>query len=179
MFTDEPKNPAVNQPLVNRLTRKKMSHGSLLNAYQSEAASAPAGEPAAKGLPHAFQSEAPCAQAAEPAAKRSRKAVDEGEGLARYKMGSLLGEGGFASVRLATDPSGRLVAVKQIDRQRTSAMVSKREAGLLEGVGSHRHVVALITHFATPLTWVLVLELAAGGEVMQTRPFLTLWNIWK
>ena len=55
-------------------------------------------------------------------AKRSTPAVTSAEGLSQYEVGTLLGQGAFASVRRATDKStGKGVAIKEVFREKTGS----------------------------------------------------------
>jgi serine/threonine protein kinase len=99
-----------------------------------------------------------------------RVAFTPGEGMARYEVGRLLGEGAFAAVRLATDKkTGIEFAMKLIDTSRSSADAVKREVEVLTAVGVHANVTSLIDYFADPARheWVLIIELAQGGEVFE------------
>jgi len=93
---------------------------------------------------------------------------DAAVGLERYTLGKTLGEGGFASVRLATDAtSGGQVAVKLMSKRRTGADEAQRERQVLYALGEHPHIVVLLDEFETVLDWALVLELVTGGEVFE------------
>ena len=87
--------------------------------------------------------------------------------LDAYSLGALLGEGAFGSVRSGTDSSGTRVAVKQLNKARTASDVFEREARMLRGAGTHQHVTCLIDSFESPAQWVIVMELAGGGEVFE------------
>ena len=69
----------------------------------------------------------------EPRAKRTKRASStqqpaSTEGLSRYDVGALLGQGAFASVRRAKDRvTGEEVAVKEIFRERTGTAAAAQE----------------------------------------------------
>ena len=85
-----------------------------------------------------------------------------------YDIGRTLGTGAFAVVRAATRRDNSLhVAVKLIDKKRTSVDDAKRELQVLGAVGMHRNIVCLLDIFETPSEWALVLELVSGGEVFD------------
>lgn len=93
-----------------------------------------------------------------------------------YKLGPVLGEGGFASVRKATSPEGVEVAFKQIATRKTDEATYKREVELLKMVGIHRHVCSLVDKFATDNCWIIVSELAGGGEA-RAPALITVWSL--
>jgi len=98
------------------------------------------------------------------------RAGTHADGMSRYRLGRLLGEGAFAAVRLATDRKSNMdYAMKLIDTSRSSADAVKREVEVLTAVGRHANVTSLVDFFADPARheWVLVLELAEGGEVFE------------
>ena len=97
----------------------------------------------------------------------------EGKLGAAYKLGARLGEGGTASVFIATDAQGRIVAIKHITLTSSARCdgnalsralaVARREAAVLLRV-RHPHVLALLSPVLdTPM---LVLEHAAGGDLL-------------
>jgi serine/threonine protein kinase len=97
----------------------------------------------------------------------------EGKLGAAYKLGARLGEGGTASVFMATDAQGRIVAIKRVavtssarcDGNALSGAlaVARREAAVLLRV-RHPHVLALLSPVLdTPM---LVLEHATGGDLL-------------
>ena len=102
--------------------------------------------------------------ATQPAAKRARTL----EISDKYVIGKLLGEGAFASVRLATDKStGALAAAKFIDLRRSKHAMIEREMQVMKRAGQHENIVSLLESFDTPKHSVLVLEYAGGGEVFE------------
>ena len=67
---------------------------------------------------------------------------------AKYELGDLLGEGSFATVRLAVRRSDQArFAVKLIDRDGTPTAEALHERDILKTLGLHRHVVSLIDFF--------------------------------
>ena len=100
-----------------------------------------------------------------PPAAGSRLGGTDGE---KYELGELLGEGAFATVhRAKCVASGIRYAIKLIDKDGTDLAEAKRELDILECVGMHKHIVGLFDSFVQPSNWVLVLELAEGGEVFE------------
>ena len=89
--------------------------------------------------------------------------------LAKYELGDVLGEGAFATVRLATRKSdGSRFAMKVIDVRGTDAETVAHERSILTLLGLHRHIVSLVDHFALPEgSAAFVMELADGGEVFD------------
>lgn len=93
---------------------------------------------------------------------------------ADYRLAGVLGQGGFAEVRLATravaDPAGRIpatCAVKIIDRAKVEdAADIAREIELMCGL-QHRHIVRLFEVFEEPSRVSLVMDHAAGGELFD------------
>ena len=108
---------------------------------------------------------------AAPAAAAKASRTDEKRrptGLERFTLGKRLGEGGFASVRLATDAVTKGdVAVKFMWKRRTSAKSAHNERDVLRALGQHEHIVSLICDFETADAFCLVLELVTGGEVFD------------
>ena len=86
----------------------------------------------------------------------------------KYELGELLGEGAFATVhRAKLVESGDAYAIKLIDKDGTDLEQAKRERDILDRIGLHKHIVGLFDCFEQPSNWVLVLELAEGGEVFD------------
>ena len=86
----------------------------------------------------------------------------------KYELGELLGEGAFATVhRAKCVASGVAYAIKLIDKDGTDLDEAKRERDVLDRIGLHKHIVGLFDCFDQPSNWVLVLELAEGGEVFD------------
>lgn len=80
----------------------------------------------------------------------------------------MLGEGGFATVRLATlRTTGVAYAMKLVDKSLTSEADALHELHILEELGRHRHIVSLVDRFELDKEWAFVLELAGGGEVFE------------
>ena len=101
-------------------------------------------------------------------AKRSTPAVTSAEGLSQYEVGTLLGQGAFASVRRATDKStGKDVAIKEVFREKTGSATAAQEVAVLRSAGVHRHIVSLVANFEDENAFFLVLELVVGGEVFE------------
>ena len=85
-----------------------------------------------------------------------------------YVLGERLGEGAFATVYLATCRSdGQRYAIKAIDRDHTDVDEATKELNVLQRLGTHRHIVGMSDFFELPAAYVLVLELAEGGEVFE------------
>ena len=98
-------------------------------------------------------------------------ALEDGEAAlhAKYDIGDLLGEGSYATVRLATRKSDQSrFAVKLIERDTTSAAEALHERKVLGTLGLNRNIVSLIDHFELSEATALVLELAEGGEVFES-----------
>ncbi|KAI0292837.1 kinase-like domain-containing protein, partial [Multifurca ochricompacta] len=79
---------------------------------------------------------------------------DEGEEVEGYKFGSIIGYGGFSSIRRAFSPSGGTVAVKIVRRSDLASQANPTQArNRLENEGSiwktlsHEHILPLF-HFA-------------------------------
>jgi serine/threonine protein kinase len=90
------------------------------------------------------------------------------DGRKNYELGEVLGEGAFAIVHRAMClENSTEYAVKLIDKDGTDLAEAKRERSILERVGMHKHVAGLFDSFVQPSAWVLVLELAEGGEVFE------------
>ena len=86
----------------------------------------------------------------------------------KYELGELLGEGAFATVHRAKCVASCVTyALKLIDKDGTNLAEARRERNILERVGLHKHIVGLFDSFVQPSNWVLVLELAEGGEVFE------------
>jgi len=95
----------------------------------------------------------------------------QGAALSDYKLEStLLGEGGFGKVRLATNTTtGHKVAVKIIKRDKLAARseeLLKREVKHHE-ILRHEHIVRLYTWIKTPNKYYLVMEVCSRGDLLQ------------
>ena len=85
-----------------------------------------------------------------------------------YVLGDRLGEGAFATVYLATCRSdGQRYAIKAVDKDHTDVAEATKELNLLQRLGTHKHIVGMSDFFELPAAYVLVLELAGGGEVFE------------
>ena len=117
--------------------------------------------------PRSSKRAAPPAAAA-PSPKKANAAASLPTGLDRFTLGKILGEGGFASVRLAADKvTNGEVAVKQIWKRRTSAEAAHNERDVLRILSQHDHVVSLLADWENPEAFCLALELVTGGEVFD------------
>ena len=102
--------------------------------------------------------------------KRGRDAsTPASSGLDEWTMGATLGEGAFATVRLATPKKGNglPVACKFINKGLTDEAQAKHEISILKALGSHPNVVCLVDTFETPAAYAVLLEYVAGGEVFD------------
>ena len=100
--------------------------------------------------------------------KASGDAEADAAALANYELGDILGEGSFATVRLATRKSdGERLAIKLISSGTTSAAEAEHELKILSTLGMHRHIVSLVDHFTLSDSSAVVMELADGGEVFE------------
>ena len=90
--------------------------------------------------------------------------------LADYSVGSQLGEGAYAVVKLVTSKlTGERFALKVIDKAFTLPDAMEKELSVLRAIGRHRHVVSMVDSFDLPAmnAYGVVLELANGGEVFD------------
>jgi calcium/calmodulin-dependent protein kinase I len=102
--------------------------------------------------------------------KRALDAEDDGTetGLAKYEVGEILGEGAFATVRLAVRKAdGAQFAIKLINKQTSPEEQVQNELDILRLLGLHRHIVSLVDSFVLPTARAFVMELADGGEVFE------------
>lgn len=100
---------------------------------------------------------------------------DSKEGIeAKYDIRGSLGQGSFAVVKLGVQrATGRLVAVKEIDKQKYQVKSKDRknnsimnESEIMRQV-DHKNIIKVFDVFDTPNTLYLVLEMAHGGELFH------------
>ena len=87
-----------------------------------------------------------------------------------YAIGRTLGEGYYATVKLAKSyATGISYALKLVDKKKTAdaGQDLEREVCVLKSAGQHRNLVSLVEEFDMPATKALVLELATGGELFD------------
>lgn len=97
---------------------------------------------------------------------------DEGEEIDGYKLGGIIGYGGFSSIRRANDPSGSTVAVKIVRRSDLSksnnpSLARKRlnnEAAIWETL-SHEHILPLFHSAHTPYADFFVMLYCPAGSL--------------
>ncbi|XP_953450.1 serine/threonine kinase, putative [Theileria annulata] len=94
-----------------------------------------------------------------------------GSSLKGYTIGTTLGVGSFAKVKLGVDKSnGKQVAIKIIDKSRmaTMGLIGKlsREISALQG-SYHRNIIQLYDIVDTPDTIFLIMEYVDGGELFD------------
>jgi calcium-dependent protein kinase len=98
--------------------------------------------------------------------------VQEGnERMQRYELHEILGRGKFGVVRRGTLlATGEQVAVKLLPKTKKAAdgaRAAMREAELMRAVFHHPHIVNLRESFETDKHFVLVMDLASGGELFN------------
>ena len=82
----------------------------------------------------------------------------------KYDVGDVLGEGAFATVKLATRKAdGQKFAMKLIRQGGMTAAQVEHERDILVLLGLHRHIVSLVDNFVLPDETAFVMELADGG----------------
>ncbi|EAN32172.2 Protein kinase domain protein [Theileria parva strain Muguga] len=94
-----------------------------------------------------------------------------GSSLRGYTIGTTLGVGSFAKVKLGVDKrTGKQVAIKIIDKTRmaTMGLIGKlsREISALQG-SYHRNIIQLYDIIDTPDTIFLIMEYVDGGELFD------------
>lgn len=92
------------------------------------------------------------------------------QNIGKYRVIKTIGKGNFAIVKLAKHvPTGRLVAIKIIDKsQLSSSSLQKmcREVKVMKSL-NHPNIVKLFEVMETNRTMYLVLEYASGGEIFD------------
>jgi serine/threonine protein kinase len=130
-----------------------------LAAAMSKGASTPTASPAAS-----------TATAAAPAAAVKPKSEVPHTVTARYSIGKVLGEGGYAVVKLGTSKiTHDEVAIKIVDRKK---MTKKHEDGLRVEVAilqslDHPNIVHAIDFFEDVNAYYVIMELICGGELFD------------
>jgi len=85
-----------------------------------------------------------------------------------YEVGSVLGKGGFATVKLVTRRAdGAKFALKVFNKGGSNQAAVEHERSILTLLGLHRHIVSLVDHFVLDGAPTFVMELADGGEVFE------------
>lgn len=80
----------------------------------------------------------------------------------------VLGEGTFGVVfRGKCRKTGKMVAIKVLNRDKTDVEVMRREVEVLRRVGMHRSVAALEGFYETADCFYLVMEFVSGGELFE------------
>jgi MAP/microtubule affinity-regulating kinase len=97
---------------------------------------------------------------------------DEGEEVDGYKLGSIIGYGGFSTIRRAFSPSGGSVAVKIVRRSDLASQINPTQAReRLENEGSiwktlsHEHVLPLFHFSHTPYADFFFMLLCPAGTL--------------
>ncbi|KPA79019.1 putative protein kinase [Leptomonas pyrrhocoris] len=93
------------------------------------------------------------------------------EGMQRYELGPVVGQGSFAAVRLATDrETGEAVAVKLIERRRlcseAAAASLHTEIEMMRGM-DHPNIVKVLDAFEGGGCVALVMEYVRGGDLFD------------
>jgi serine/threonine protein kinase len=93
------------------------------------------------------------------------------EGMERYELGPVVGQGSFAAVRLATDlETGDAVAVKLIERRRLcseeAAVSLHTEIEMMRGM-NHPNIVKVLDAFEGNGCVALVMEYVRGGDLFD------------
>lgn len=88
-----------------------------------------------------------------------------------YRVGKILGKGAFGKVNLAIDRKlNELVAIKSINKHYLSNLSTKSkvalEVSILERI-NHQNIVCMQNHFETDNHVIFVMELAAGGDLLN------------
>jgi tRNA A-37 threonylcarbamoyl transferase component Bud32 len=88
-----------------------------------------------------------------------------------YRIGKVLGKGAFGKVNLAIDrKSNELVAIKSLNKHYISDHSSKskimQEVAILKQI-KHRNIVCMKEHFDTQNHFIFVMELCAGGDLLN------------
>ncbi|VDL90125.1 unnamed protein product, partial [Schistocephalus solidus] len=87
----------------------------------------------------------------------------------RYEVGSVIGDGNFAIVRVARNRStGQNCAIKIVDKFRIEGKerMLRRELRILRRC-NHTNIVKLQEEFETPTQFYLVMELVEGGDLFE------------
>ena len=89
---------------------------------------------------------------------------------ARYEIGNILGQGGYAVVREATSKiDGQIVALKVMNRENLDSNAEKTirsEVSLLQSL-NHPNIVRGYDFFEEPSSFYFVLEKIDGGELFD------------
>ncbi|KAF8838907.1 kinase-like protein [Paxillus ammoniavirescens] len=99
---------------------------------------------------------------------------DEGETVANYVLGSIIGCGGFSTIRRASSPSGGVVAIKivrrsDLSRQSDATLARKRldhETEVWSSL-SHEHILPLFSVEHTPYADFFVTLLCPAGSLFD------------
>jgi serine/threonine protein kinase len=96
--------------------------------------------------------------------------ANRGTLLSNYKLGRVLGEGGYSIVKLGTNLSnGKIVAVKIEDKTGMSVGEKKQlmhEVNMMKRL-DHPHIVKLVDFFDEPSSFYVIMEYIDGGELFD------------
>ena len=99
---------------------------------------------------------------------------DEGQTVAGYVLGSIVGHGGFSTVRAGTSPSGDIVAIKIVRRSDVSRQPNpEAEARRLDHEAQvwsslhHEHTLPLFKHDHTPYADYFITQYCPAGSLFD------------
>lgn len=85
-----------------------------------------------------------------------------------YELGSLIGEGSFAQVKLGINKkTGHEVAIKEVYKAHSDTSVLENEVKVLKSIGKHKNIISLIDVFDSKEALFIVTDLAHKGELFD------------
>jgi hypothetical protein len=87
-----------------------------------------------------------------------------------YRIGKVIGKGGFATVRIGLGPSNEKVAVKVVAKRDLDAEDEKllrREIRAMNHVNGHKTIIKLFTSYESVGFFYVVMEFLSGGSILD------------
>jgi MAP/microtubule affinity-regulating kinase len=160
---------------ISQMPHNILTSSSAPNIPTYDPSSSPPLSPIFPSLDHPTISASPAAtflSAFSPSVSAAPLPDDEGEQVDGYKLGSIIGYGGFSTIRRAFSPSGGTVAVKIVRRsdivvQANSTQARARldnEASIWKSL-SHEHILPLFHSLHTPYADFFFMLLCPAGTL--------------